>query len=72
MPFTLPKKDPFVLKMFKFLNFPVPLLFSLSAIAEFIGKGNDEWREIALARAHTRQYLFRRAVVARAKLNMTS
>ena len=29
-------------------------------------------RVIALARAHTRQYLFGRAIVARAKLYMTS
>ena len=32
----------------------------------------NEWRAIALARAHTRLYLFRRAIVARTKLWMTS
>ena len=32
----------------------------------------NEWSAIALARAHTRQYLFRGAIVARAKRYMTS
>ena len=32
----------------------------------------NAWRAIALARVHTCQYLFRRAIVARAKLSMTS
>ena len=32
----------------------------------------NEWRAITLARAHTRQYLFGRAIVARAKLYTTS
>ena len=32
----------------------------------------NEWRAIALARAQTRQYLFRHAIVARAKLFMMS
>ena len=32
----------------------------------------NEWFVIALARAHTRQYLFRRAIVIRAKVHITS
>ena len=32
----------------------------------------NEWRAIALSHAHTPQYLFRYAIVARAKLYMTS
>ena len=32
----------------------------------------NKWLAVALARAHTRQYLFRRALVARAELYMTS
>ena len=32
----------------------------------------NEWRAIGLARAHTRQHLFSRAVASRANLYMTS
>ena len=32
----------------------------------------NEWHAIALARPHTRQYLFRHAIIAREKLYITS
>ena len=43
---------------------------SFGGIAFF--RPDNEWREIALACAHTSQYLFRCAIVACAKLCMTS
>ena len=37
-----------------------------------ISRSVNEWLAIALARANTRQYLIRRAIIARVKIFMTS